>query len=400
MTAKLTRRMDSDAPRSHAFTRILIIQLSALGDIVHAIPLLNQLRLRYPKAQIEWLTKPATAELLGDHPAIDAVIPFYDQAMRRPLRRGSAAASKLWQLVRRLRSGRYDLVIDLQGQSRSAACALLTGAPVRIGFGRPRAALNAASLRRRPVSAYRHAWAGAREGAWLAYTHPVALETIDLHAVDRFLRIGAMLGCPPRPADFSLRLSDAAEHRAEALLRERGIAEGDRFVLLAPSSAWETKQWGDEGFAALARHFLGHSVPAVLVGAGNDRELCAAVARKAPGVADLCGRTSLGELAALIRRAAAVVANDSGPLHLAVASGRPVAAVFGPTDPLWSGPYGHADAVAWSRPDCAPCYLRLLKRCPHGHVCMRAVEPADVISLTERALGHGVPLERPSRAVR
>ncbi|MBX6425207.1 MAG: lipopolysaccharide heptosyltransferase II [Variibacter sp.] len=380
--------MDSETLLRRDFRRILLIKLSALGDVIHTIPVLNQLRRRYPDAEIHWLTKPAMAELIGHHPALDRVILFHDEEWRRPWRTGAKALRTLWTLVRALRGGRYDLVIDLHGQIRSAACTLLTGAPVRIGFDRPREEVRKASARKLPANAYRHAWAGAREGSWLAYTHPIRLATLDTHAVDRYLRVGLLLGFEPAPADFSFPIPEAAERRAGALLAEHGIgaAPESRFVLLAPGSAWETKRWTAEGFAAVARHVLDRGLPVVLIGSGKDRLACRAVAERAPGVADLCGRTALTELAAIVRRAAVVVTNDSGPMHLAAALGRPTVSMFGPTDPLWIGPYGQPDAVISAELSCAPCYLRQLRRCPHGHACMYGLAPEEVIARIERAL--------------
>jgi heptosyltransferase I len=379
--------VNSETLQSRDFRRILLVQLSAFGDVIHSIPLLNQLRQRYPAARIDWLTKPVIGELIQHHPAINRVIPFHDEAWRRPLRGGSDALRKFWRLGRELRAGRYDLVVDLHGQIRSAACAWFAGAPVRIGFDRPNPEVNAASPRKLPETAYRHGWNGARECAWLGYTHRVALETLDVHAVDRNLRLGLPLGLAPQPVDFSFPIPDAAGARADEILSEYGIGENAEFVLLAPSTVWDTKQWKTEGFAAVARYFLDKEMPVVLIGAGKDSETCRAVARDAPGVADLCGRTSLSELAALVRRAALVVANDSGPMHLAVALGRPTVSVFGPTDPLWIGPYRQPSAVVSAGLACSPCYLRQLRRCPNDHACMTGIAPAAVIAQAERALG-------------
>jgi heptosyltransferase-2 len=110
------------------------------------------------------------------------------------------------------------------------------------------------------------------------------------------------------------------------------------------------------------------------------------VAELVPGVIDLAGMTSLSELAALIQRSAICVTNDSGPMHLAVALDRPVISIFGPTDPVWIGPYKRADAVLHADLECSPCYLRKLKDCRHDHTCMRNVSAPAVIERAERIL--------------
>ena len=136
----------------------------------------------------------------------------------------------------------------------------------------------------------------------------------------------------------------------------------------------------------MARHFLDQGRPVVLIGSSADRRVCAEIVAAAPGAIDLAGRTTLTELAAIVRRAALCITNDSGPMHLAVALERPVVSIFGPSDALWIGPYGRPEAVISAQVPCAPCYLRALRRCPNDHACMRTVSPAGVIERAERSL--------------
>jgi ADP-heptose:LPS heptosyltransferase len=156
--------------------------------------------------------------------------------------------------------------------------------------------------------------------------------------------------------------------------------------VLVPGTIWPTKHWHVAGFAVVARYLLDRGRVVVLAGSASERERCKAVADLAPGVLDLSGQTTLSELAAVIRRAELCVTNDSGSMHLAVALGRPVVGIFGPTDPVWIGPYGQPDAVVRADVPCAPCYLRQLHDCPHQHACMNAVTPEMVIERIERIL--------------
>ncbi len=369
--------------RSHDFRKILLIKLSAIGDVVHTIPVLNKLRRRYPEAQLDWLVTPAIAELLRHNPAISNVIEFAREDWSTPWRLTPYVSYA--RLALKLRAAGYDLVVDMHGQLRTAAFTLATGAPVRIGFDRPRARVWDASPRSFPVEARKHAWQGAREGSWIAYTHHIPVPTLNLHAVDRYLSIGPILGLEDGPPDFSFPIPQAADARIALLLGRHGIGDAD-LVTLAPGTIWETKRWGNDKFAEVARYFMQNGFAVTLIGSRRERSVCDEVARLAPGAVNLAGETTLTELAALVRRSAMSVTNDSGPMHLAVALDRPVVSVFGPTDPIWIGPYGRADAVLQAKIPCSPCYLRQLSRCRYAHACMHDVSARAVIERADSVL--------------
>jgi heptosyltransferase I len=369
--------------QTQAFARILLIKPSAMGDVINTVPVLAKLRARYPAARIDWLLNPAIAELIGGHPALSNVIPFERNLYARAWRSWFAAKG-LGRLLSTIRRNRYDLVIDLHGQFRSALLALASGAPTRIGFDRPRPS-RSASDRRLVEGAYVHGWTGAREGAWMAYTHRIPIPALDVHAVDRYLWLAPILGLDDGPPDFSLPPSLKAEWRVDALVKRHGLG-GKPLAVLAPGTLWETKHWRVEGFAEVARHLTRTGRAVALAGSLAERARCQAVASQCPGARDLSGQTTLSELAALIRRAEVCVTNDSGSMHLAVAIGRPVVSVFGPTDPIWVGPYGRPHAVVRAGLPCSPCYLRRLQACPNGHACMKEVTGAMVVERVEEVL--------------
>lgn len=381
--------LSPDLLRNRSFGKILLIKLSAVGDVVHTLPVLNKLRRRFPNAQLDWLVTPAIGELLRHHPAVTRVIDF-----AREVRSGSlGGVGNLLQyahLAQTLRAERYDLVVDMHGQLRTAVLALASGAPVRIGFDRPRRRVWKQSARQFPAQTRKHAWQGAREGSWLAYTHAIPVPTLEQHAVDRYLGVGSLLGLDERPADFFFPIPPQARERVAALLAEHRI-EPTRLIVMAPGTVWETKQW--PGFAAVARHFLQTGFAVALIGTARERAVCADVAALAPGAVNLGGATTLSEVAALIQRAAICLTNDSGPMHLAVALDRPVVSVFGPTDPIWIGPYRRQGAVLRASLPCAPCYLRELRGCAHDHACMKAVAAAAVIARMEHLLAHAAKAE-------
>jgi lipopolysaccharide heptosyltransferase I len=363
--------------KSRDFKKILLIKLSAIGDVIHTIPVLNKLRRRYPGAQIDWLVTPAIAELLRHNPAIGNVIEFSRDEWSAPWTPAPYVSAA--RLIATLRAAEYDLVIDLQGQLRSAVFAFTSGAAVRIGFDKPSPDVWKTVSRKIPDEAKKHAWRGAREGAWLAYTHDIDLPTLDMHPVDRYLRIGAMLGFDNGDADFSFPIPQEAIVRIDGLLDYYDLGKA-KLAVIAPGTNWQTKEWRPDGFAEVARRLMQNGFAIVLIGSDRERALSAEVAGLAPGAINLAGETSLSELAALISRAALCVSNDSGPMHLAVALNRPVVSVFGPTDPVWAGPYRRVDSVVRGDLPCSPCYLRRLSQCPNHHACMEYVSANDVIT--------------------
>jgi heptosyltransferase-1 len=372
-----------DELRGRDFQKILLIKFSAMGDVVQTVPVLNKLRRRYPKAHIDWMVTPAIAELLRHNPAVTNVIEFSRDEWSAPWTLAPFASAA--RLIAGLRATQYDLVLDLQGQLRSAVFAFASGAPVRIGFDKPRASAWQALQRKIPVEARKHAWQGAREGSWLAYTDHIPVPTLDVHPVERYLRIGPMLGLDDSAPDFSFPIPAEANGRIDALMDYYDIGK-KRLVVLAPGSNWETKEWRREAFAEVARSFLQKTIAVALIGSDRERPICDEVARLAPGTVNLAGDTTLSELAALIRRSAICVTNDSGPMHLAVALDRPVVSVFGPTDPIWAGPYRRDGAVLRADLPCSPCYLRQLSRCNFGHVCMTDVSARAVIERVDGIL--------------
>lgn len=373
--------------RHHEFDRILLIKPSAVGDVLHTIPVLAKLRERYPAARIDWMLTPHIAELVRHHPALSNVVLFAREQYGRAMRDWSHSLG-LARMVSDLHRAGYDLVIDLHGQFRSAFFTLATGAATRIGFDRPRRRghRNARGL---PSEAFAHAWTGAREMSWVAYTHRIPVPTLDAHAVDRYLWLADLLDLPPGDPEFQVPIPAEAQAGAERILSRHGLL-GKPLAVLAPGTLWETKHWPPDRFAAVARHLLGEGWAVVLSGSGKDRTRCRQVADLCPGVLDLSGQTRLTELAALVSRAGVCVTNDSGPMHMAAALGAPLVSVFGPTDPLWIGPYRRPDAVVRAAVPCSPCYLRKLRDCPHAHACMQQVTPKDVIDRIERTLASNV----------
>jgi len=376
---------DALALRSVEFSRILLIKPSALGDVVHTLPVLVKLRARYPRARIDWLITPENAEVVRYHPALSNVVLFARRDFSKRGRRWRAFVS-FFDLLKQIRSAKYELIIDMHGQVRSAFFALISGARVRIGFDRPVKRGLTVSAEHDLKNIPSHGWRGAREGSWIAYTHRIPIPTLDVHAIDRYLWVAPLLGLDDNPPDLTIHLSPQATNKVNRLLAEHGVPASKPLVVLVPGTIWETKHWTIEGFAGVARQFLQDGFAVALAGTTRDQQRCRQIAAAAPGTCDLSGKTTPADLAALIRRAEVAVTNDSGSMHVAASLGKPMVSVFGPTNPVHIGPYERPESVVRVDLPCSPCNYRRLSQCPFDHACMKQVTSAMVVERVRKIL--------------
>jgi heptosyltransferase-1 len=308
------------APVTSEIKKILVVKPSSLGDVVHSLPFLYSARRCFGEAEIHWVVASAFSGLLEGHPLIDRLW-VIRKDLWKSLSRSAETAREIRQLFRGLRKERYDLAVDLQGLLRSGLITMASRATMRVGFRE------------------------AREGSRLFYTHLVTGGR-DVHAVDRYLKIASFLGCPTSEVRFPLEAPGPPPE---------GLSSGD-YAVLVPGARWKAKRWPAERFGGLASML---PLKSVIVGAGADREIAASVVEHSGGKAvSLAGETTLGELVAVIKNASFMVCNDSGPMHIAAALGVPVFAVFGPTSPLRTGPYGGIHTVIREELPCAPCYRK------------------------------------------
>ena len=343
----------SEPVRKIGFREILVIKPSSLGDILHALPAVGAIRKRFSEAHISWLVKPEWAELLKGHPYIDEVI-------SSPFSWGGLPA-----LIGSVRKRPFDLVIDLQGLLRSALLGFLTPAPFRVGF------------------------AEGREGAPWFYTDQVGVPGGVEHAVDRYRRVAKALGGVLQEVDFGLAPSAEAVVSVNRLMEEIGLAGPARFALIHPTARWDSKKWPGERFAELGDWLVEEKkMPLIFIGSQGEREEVGRILSmmKQPA-SSIAGRTSLLETAEVIKRGQFFICNDSGPMHLAVAMGTPVFALFGPTDPDQVGPYGAGHTVIQKKIDCAGCGRN---RCVRENQCMKGISTEEVIEAIDKKWGPGV----------
>ncbi|MFZ2448661.1 MAG: lipopolysaccharide heptosyltransferase I [Syntrophobacteraceae bacterium] len=324
--------------------KILIIKPSSLGDIIHALQVLAMLYEDFPGAGIDWVVARGFHEILEDHPMIRRLWVIDKNAWKKA-RNAWATLGDLRTLARGLRRERYDIVIDLQGLFRSAMIGLFTGSAERVG------------------------WQSAREGARFTYKYRVGFHP-EIHAVERNIQLAEFVGCRMREPSFPFPPIEISPDILRILPRE--------YAVIAPFAATAVKSWPARNFAELVSRL---PLPSVIVGGASDARLADEMAAGSNGRAiSLAGKTGLRELAAIISRARFFVSADTGPMHMAAALNVPVFAIFGPTNPVRTGPYGSIHTVIRKEMPCSPCYKR--RPCDDWG-CMSDITPEMVLKAIE-----------------
>jgi lipopolysaccharide heptosyltransferase I len=301
--------ISDNATINRAGPRILIMRLSAIGDVIHGVPVLCALRTAMPDAFLAWVVEGAAGDLLEGHPALDELIRLRRRFWKSPL--------EIWRLRQRLRTLDFDVTIDLQCLSKSAIAAWLSGAPRRMG------------------KAGEH---GRELSGWF---NNELLATGGGHVIEHYLTMLRPLGIDAPAVRFDLPEFATDANSADRFLRQQGLM-GRRFAVLNPGAGWPSKIWPAVRYGGLARH-LGqvHGVPSIAVwGTREERKSAQRIVEL--GARHVCQApaTTMRELAALCRRAALFIGSDTGPMHLAAAVGTPTISLHGPSRAEWCGAYG------------------------------------------------------------
>jgi len=314
---------------------ILIVKLSAIGDVIHTLPSLAALRACFPDAHVTWVIEEAASDLIADHPLLDRILVSPRKRWIRNLKSGRfmMVFKEFRAFIRDLRARPYDLVIDFHGLLKSAVIVFLSGGKRKLGYD------------------------SLQEFSGLFLTEKIP-EDMEKHAVDRYLDFPRYLGADPGKPSFLISVTDAVAQRTDLLLRTHLPEPGRPFIAVSPQAFWETKLWDDEKFAELCDRIM-EALKLPVLFTGGDRPAIERIqTRMRHPAINLAGRTTLRELACLFSLAEILITTDSGPMHLAAAMGTPVVALFGPTDPKRTGPYGEGHWVIRQALPCSPCFLK------------------------------------------
>jgi heptosyltransferase-1 len=357
-------------PDMRAVRRALIVKLSSIGDVVHALPVSAALGDAFPHLEIAWVVEQMSAPMVEGNPYLKEVI-VLPAGWRR--RWSLESARQFLALRRELRARRFDLAIDLQGLSKSALVARASGARHRYGYDwlRELAPLLETRVPRRPES---------------------------VHVVEQFLDVARFLGAPVPEVKFPLHIPEEEEARACALLAEAGIAPEQPFLAVNPTSGGGGhKGWGEERFAAALNDLARDpGLPFVLIGGKGDVETAEAIRQRTDGrPASLAGKTSLKQLAAVLRRAALHLCGDTGSAHIAAALGTRVVSLFGRSNPARLAPYGQEAFALHHREQCravcrrfhATASVNSKQKClAPPPACLAAITVEEVVATVRRAL--------------
>jgi heptosyltransferase-1 len=335
--------------------KILIIKLSAIGDVVQTLPALEAIKKRFPDSEITWLVEEAAAGILEGHPLIDRLLVSRRRAwirmLRNPLKTGHGVR-EIMRFISELRKERYDIAIDFQGLSKSGMLMGLARAARKIGFDR------------------------TRELSYLFLNERLPAYDIEKHALERYLDVARYLGAKDPSPLCTLPI------KQEVIAIRRKIdgmrLQGRPLVVMNPVARWKTKHWLEQNFADLADRLVKEKQAAVIFTGGSEDRVVIdrIISMMGETAANWAGETTLKELAALASLSDLFISTDTGPMHLAAAAGANVVALFGPTAPWRTGPYGESHIVVRTGLACSPCFKR---SCAIGVRCMEEITVADVM---------------------
>lgn len=337
---------------------LLIVKLSAIGDVIHTLPSLAELRRLYPDAHITWVVEEAAADLVINHPFLNEVLISRRKTWIKDFQNGKIKQSlkEIFSFIKTLRQRHYDLVIDFHGLFKSSIIVFLSRGRRKLGYD---------------------SWQEL-SGLFLNEKIP---EDMNKHAIDRYLDFPRHLGAKIESAQFVLPFSKEAEENVQILLRKHSL-EDKKFIAINPVALWETKLWNDEKFARLA-DLINSKLQMKVVFTGSEKERLETItSQMTSGGINLGGVTTLLELVYVYKKAQIVITTDSGPMHLAAAVKTPVIALFGPTDPARTGPYGTGHEIIRTEIACSPCFL---KKCPTPK-CMEDISPEQVFAAAQNIL--------------
>jgi lipopolysaccharide heptosyltransferase I len=335
--------------------KILVIKLSALGDVIHTLPVPRTLRKEYPDAYIAWMIEERYQELLYNNPDIDEIITIRTKVWRKNW--SKKTFNEILQTIKNLRQKKFEIVFDLHGLIKSSVIVMLSGAKTKIGFHKN-------NCKEKISSIFTN-----KKGPYMAG---------GIHVVDMYLTlVQSALGVKTDVKQFPICIPEAQEQKIEGFFQNHPELTANPIIGINPGAGFESKLWKMEKFAKLSDRITNEMSYSILLlwGPGEEQK-AKQIAKSMKEKCWIAPATSIQESIALYKHLKLLVSCDSGPLHLCSALGVPTISLFGPTDPVRNGAYGLYHEAVYKMLPCSFCWK---KKCPLGtDECMQKITVDDV----------------------
>jgi len=342
---------------------ILIIKLSAIGDVIHTLPALDALYHRFPESNITWVVEEKASDIIKDNPYLKKVIVSKRKRWLKNVKKPSLwypTLKEIINFIRELRSQEYDVVVDFQGLLKSAVLVFFSRGKRRIGYSK------------------------TREMSSLFLNERIPPYPLARHAVERNIDLVGYLGAKLDKVTFPIFIGEDDKKKVELLFSAHKFDKSRPLIAINSQATWETKRWVPLKMAKLSDRLIEiYDAQIIFTGGEDDYSSIENILSLIHHTAiNASGKTSLKELAYLLSLSNLLITTDSGPMHIASAMGTPTVALFGPTAPWKTGPYCNNAIIIRNQLPCSPCFKR---RCDSS-ACMEEISVEEVLEAVDKQL--------------
>lgn len=345
---------------------ILIVKLSAIGDVVHTLPALDALHHQFPESTIDWVVEEKASDIIKDHPYLEKVIISKRKRWLKNFNKPFLWYRTLRDIIgflRDLRAKKYDVVIDFQGLLKSAMLVFLSRGKRKVGYS------------------------NTREMSSLCLNEKVPFYPLDRHAVERNINLVRYLGAKPDEITFPFNITEENRKKVDHFLSANGLGASNPLIAIHSQAGWATKRWDPLKMARLSDKLIELYGAQVVFTGGSDEisSIGAIMSQMQHSSVNAAGETSLKELAYLLSLSRLMITLDSGPMHIASAMGTPTVVLFGPTAPWRTGPCCNNAIIIRKQLSCSPCF----KRECDSRACMEGISIDEVLEVVGRQIRFG-----------
>lgn len=341
--------------------KILIVRLSAIGDVIHSLPVAHALRQAHPNSQIDWLVEEQAAPLVKLNPYLDNVIILPRKKWKELIKRDVVKGIKsVFSFFKKLRGENYDISLDLQGLFKSAINSFLAKPDLRVGP------------------------ADGRELSSFIYQAKVEIPAQKVHRIKKYLHFASAINAESGQVNYGLKITPVIKSRVSRLFARNKVEADKKIVIINPFTNWESKNWFLERYFKLANKLMELDYYVIFTGSKSDKKAISDFKTKTKNYSNLAGQTDLQELAEVYNRSDLYIGGDTGPTHLAAAVQTPIISLMGPTDPDTNGPYGKGHTVIQDNSlSCIRCWDR---HCSRKMQCMKSISVEQVVRIAKKKL--------------